>query len=67
MRDRFVRPPTPEGFDSSRAAQRGADPRGWRDDDARLQAVCDLIAERRDIRRFGPVSVYLCLGVAPAR
>ncbi len=52
MRDRFVRPPTPEGYDSSRAAGRAADPQGWRYDDARLQAVYDVIAERRDVRRF---------------
>ncbi len=52
MPDRFVRPPTPEGFDPSRAAQRAADPRGWRYDDARRQCVYDVIAERRDVRRF---------------
>jgi nicotinate-nucleotide--dimethylbenzimidazole phosphoribosyltransferase len=57
MRDRFVRPPTPEGFDSSRAAGRAADPQGWRYDDARLQAVYDVIAERRDVRRFRPDEV----------
>jgi len=52
MPDRFVRPPTPEGFDPSRAAERAADPRGWRYDDARLQAIYDVIADRRDVRRF---------------
>jgi nicotinate-nucleotide--dimethylbenzimidazole phosphoribosyltransferase len=57
MRDRFVRPATPKGFDSSRAAGRAADPRGWRYDDARLQAVYDVIAERRDVRRFRPDEV----------
>ena len=52
--DRFVRPPTPDGFDQSRAAARAADPRGWRYDDARRQSVYDVIAERRDVRRFRP-------------
>jgi nicotinate-nucleotide--dimethylbenzimidazole phosphoribosyltransferase len=52
MSARFERPPTPPGFDPSRAAERAADPRGWRYDDARRQAVYDVIAERRDVRRF---------------
>lgn len=52
--DRIVRPPTPEGFDASRAAERAADPRGWRYDDDALAAVHRVIAERRDIRRFRP-------------
>jgi nicotinate-nucleotide--dimethylbenzimidazole phosphoribosyltransferase len=57
MTARFTRPPTPAGFDPSRAAQRAADPRAWRYDDARRQAVYDVIAERRDIRRFRPDEV----------
>ncbi|MBJ7470105.1 MAG: nicotinate-nucleotide--dimethylbenzimidazole phosphoribosyltransferase [Solirubrobacteraceae bacterium] len=51
------RPATPEGFDASRAAQRAADPRGWRFDDDALAAVHRVIAERRDIRRFRPDAV----------
>jgi nicotinate-nucleotide--dimethylbenzimidazole phosphoribosyltransferase len=57
MESRFVRPPTPPGFDASRAAQRAADPRGWRYDPARRQAVYDVIAQRRDVRRFRPDEV----------
>jgi nicotinate-nucleotide--dimethylbenzimidazole phosphoribosyltransferase len=53
-RDRLVRPPTPAGFDSSRAAQRSADPSGWRYPDEARAAVHRVIAERRDIRRFRP-------------
>lgn len=51
---RLPRPPTPTGFDSSRAAERSADPQGWRFPEAQLQAVRRVIAERRDIRRFRP-------------
>jgi nicotinate-nucleotide--dimethylbenzimidazole phosphoribosyltransferase len=54
MSAHFHRPATPEGFDPSRAAQRAANPRGWRYDDARRQAVYDVIAQRRDVRRFRP-------------
>ena len=50
--DRFTRPPTPPGFDSSRASQRAGDPRGWRYPDAQREVVHRVIAERRDIRRF---------------
>src|SRR5439155_1351326 len=50
--DRLRRPPTPAGFDSSRAAERAADPAGWRFADAERDAVRRVIAERRDIRRF---------------
>jgi len=53
-RDRLVRPPTPAGFDSSRAAQRSADPSGWRYPDEARAAVHRVIADRRDIRRFRP-------------
>jgi nicotinate-nucleotide--dimethylbenzimidazole phosphoribosyltransferase len=54
MPDRYKRPPTPAGFDRSRAAQRARHPQGWRFDDARLDAVYDAIHQRRDIRRFRP-------------
>ena len=52
--DRLTRPPTPPGFDASRAAERAADPRGWRYDDDARAAVYRVLAERRDIRRFRP-------------
>jgi nicotinate-nucleotide--dimethylbenzimidazole phosphoribosyltransferase len=55
--DRLVRPPTPAGFDASRAADRAADPRGWRYDDDARAAVHRVIADRRDIRRFRPDEV----------
>ena len=51
---RLYRPATPPGHDPSRAAQRAAEPRGWRYDDDALEAVHRVIAERRDIRRFRP-------------
>jgi len=54
MTARFTRPPTPAGFDPSRAAERAANPQRWRYDDARLKAVYDVIADRRDVRRFRP-------------
>jgi nicotinate-nucleotide--dimethylbenzimidazole phosphoribosyltransferase len=54
---RLVRPPTPAGFDASRAAERAADPDGWRYPDAERAAVHRVIAERRDIRRFRPDGV----------
>jgi nicotinate-nucleotide--dimethylbenzimidazole phosphoribosyltransferase len=49
---RFTRPPTPAGFDPSRAAERAADPRGWRYDEDDRETVHRVIAERRDVRRF---------------
>lgn len=52
--DRLPRPATPEGFDASRAAERAADPHGWRYSDAERAVVERVIAERRDIRRFRP-------------
>ncbi len=52
--DRFIRPPTPPDFDESRAAERSADPTGWRYPDEVRAAVYRAIAERRDIRRFRP-------------
>jgi nicotinate-nucleotide--dimethylbenzimidazole phosphoribosyltransferase len=51
---RLYRPATPPGNDPSRAAQRAADPRGWRYDDDALDTVHRVIADRRDIRRFRP-------------
>jgi nicotinate-nucleotide--dimethylbenzimidazole phosphoribosyltransferase len=53
----MLRPPTPQGFDASRAAERAADPSGWRFPDDELAAVHRVIAERRDIRRFRPDAV----------
>ena len=41
-------------LDPSRAADRAADPRGWRLDDAARAALAGVIAERRDVRRFRP-------------
>jgi nicotinate-nucleotide--dimethylbenzimidazole phosphoribosyltransferase len=55
--ERLRRPPTPAGFDASRAAERAADPRGWRFTDAERAAVEQVIAQRRDIRRFRPDDV----------
>ncbi len=55
--DAFVRPPTPAGFDASRAAQRAADPTSWTYADDAREAVHRVIAERRDIRRFRPDAV----------
>ena len=55
--DRLVRPQTPPGFDASRAAERGAEPQGWRYGEAERAAVHRVIAERRDIRRFRPDEV----------
>jgi nicotinate-nucleotide--dimethylbenzimidazole phosphoribosyltransferase len=52
--DRLTRPPTPPGFDSSRATERAADPGAWRYPEAERRAVHRVIAERRDIRRFRP-------------
>jgi nicotinate-nucleotide--dimethylbenzimidazole phosphoribosyltransferase len=55
--DRLVRPPTPPGFDASRAAERGAAPQGWRYAEEERATVHRVIAERRDIRRFRPDDV----------
>jgi nicotinate-nucleotide--dimethylbenzimidazole phosphoribosyltransferase len=55
--ERLRRPPTPEGFDPSRAAERAADPIAWRFDDDDLETVHRVIAQRRDIRRFRPDDV----------
>ena len=54
---RFARPATPPGFDPSRAADRAGDPTGWRYPDAVREAVGEVIAARRDIRRFRPDDV----------
>ncbi|MGI8594619.1 MAG: nicotinate-nucleotide--dimethylbenzimidazole phosphoribosyltransferase [Solirubrobacteraceae bacterium] len=51
-KERLRRPPTPPGFDPSRAVERAADPRGWRFSDTDREAVHRVIAQRRDIRRF---------------
>jgi nicotinate-nucleotide--dimethylbenzimidazole phosphoribosyltransferase len=48
------RPATPAGFDPSRAAERAADPAGWRFPDDERASVYRAIAQRRDIRRFRP-------------
>jgi len=55
--EHFTRPPTPSGFDASRAAERAADPGGWRYDEAEREIVHRVIAERRDVRRFRPDAV----------
>ncbi|HEX5610557.1 MAG TPA: 5,6-dimethylbenzimidazole synthase [Solirubrobacterales bacterium] len=55
--DRLQRPPTPLGFDPSRAAERAEDPRGWAYGEDDLGAVHRVIAERRDVRRFRPDEV----------
>jgi nicotinate-nucleotide--dimethylbenzimidazole phosphoribosyltransferase len=55
--ERLRRPPTPDGFDPSRAAERAADPTGWRYEEHDLQTVHRVIAQRRDIRRFRPDEV----------
>jgi nicotinate-nucleotide--dimethylbenzimidazole phosphoribosyltransferase len=46
--------PVPLVGDKTSAAQRAGDPRGWRFDEERRRAVYDVIAARRDIRRFRP-------------
>ncbi|MDO8189441.1 5,6-dimethylbenzimidazole synthase [Conexibacter sp. JD483] len=51
---RQPRPATPAGFDPSRAADRAADPTGWRYPAEARESVYRAIAERRDIRRFRP-------------
>jgi nicotinate-nucleotide--dimethylbenzimidazole phosphoribosyltransferase len=55
--ERLKRPPTPEGFDPSRAAERGSNPTAWRFADGERAAVHRVITERRDIRRFRPDEV----------
>jgi nicotinate-nucleotide--dimethylbenzimidazole phosphoribosyltransferase len=41
-------------LDPSRAADRAADPSGWRMDEAARDALAAVIAGRRDVRRFRP-------------
>jgi nicotinate-nucleotide--dimethylbenzimidazole phosphoribosyltransferase len=53
-RERFKRPPTPAGFDRSRASERARDPRGWRYAEAERETVYRVLGERRDVRRFRP-------------
>ncbi len=53
-KERLTRPPTPAGFDASRASERAADPLGWRYSAEEREVVHRVIAERRDIRRFRP-------------
>lgn len=57
MSSPLPRPATPAGFDTSRAAERAADPHGWRYADDAREAVHRVIAERRDIRRFRPDAI----------
>lgn len=56
-RAHIPRPPTPPGFDPSRAAERAAAPRGWRYPDEARAVVYEVIAQRRDIRRYRPDDV----------
>ncbi|WP_205695704.1 nicotinate-nucleotide--dimethylbenzimidazole phosphoribosyltransferase [Conexibacter sp. SYSU D00693] len=48
------RPVLDPTVDPSRAADRAADPSGWRMDDATRDALASVIAGRRDIRAFRP-------------
>jgi nicotinate-nucleotide--dimethylbenzimidazole phosphoribosyltransferase len=48
------RPLLGQQLDPSRAAERAADPRGWRLDDAARDALAAVIDARRDVRRFRP-------------
>jgi nicotinate-nucleotide--dimethylbenzimidazole phosphoribosyltransferase len=57
QRNSMKRPPTPPGFDQSRAAERAANPAGWRFSDDERASIYRVIAERRDIRRFRPDEV----------
>ena len=46
--------PVPLVGDTTSAAERADDPRAWRFDEEQRRAVYDVIAARRDIRRFRP-------------
>ena len=46
--------PVPLVGDTTSAAERAEDPRAWRFDEEQRRAVYDVIAARRDIRRFRP-------------
>jgi nicotinate-nucleotide--dimethylbenzimidazole phosphoribosyltransferase len=48
------RPRLGPDLDPSRAADRAADPQGWRLDDATRAALATVIDARRDVRRFRP-------------
>lgn len=48
------RPATPAGFDASRAAERAAEPAGWRLSEAAREGLWDALLARRDVRRFRP-------------
>ncbi len=48
------RPATPAGFDPTRPGERAADPAGWRLAEPVRAALREVIAGRRDIRRFRP-------------
>lgn len=48
------RPKLDVSVDPSRAADRAADPAGWRYPEADRETIARVIAERRDIRRFRP-------------
>ncbi len=49
-----TRPETPAGFDPSRAAERAADPAGWRLSDGARAGLWEALLGRRDVRRFRP-------------
>lgn len=46
--------PVPLVGDTTSARQRAMDPRAWRFDEEQRQALYDIIAARRDVRRFRP-------------
>jgi nicotinate-nucleotide--dimethylbenzimidazole phosphoribosyltransferase len=48
------RPPLDGALDHGRAAERAADPAGWRLPEAARDALQEVIAGRRDVRRFRP-------------
>ncbi len=51
------RPALDRSLDPSRAADRAADPTGWRMSDGARDALAEVIEARRDIRRFRPDQV----------
>lgn len=51
---RMRRPRVDPALDPSRAAERAADPAGWRLDAAARDGLAEVVAGRRDIRRFRP-------------
>lgn len=48
------RPETPAGFDPSRAAERAAEPTGWRLSAQARAGLWEALLGRRDVRRFRP-------------